>query len=145
MGIGGGICPQVDDPDYLMDCFEVVRELAEDGVLLSACTVSSGGIMAALEHMRSEGAGCRADISGILSAREEPDAVRILFSEVPGAIIQIRNADFDYVDAELLLQDVAWFPLGHPSADGLLHIDTSAKSGIQTILESLMQNAEVED
>ena len=145
MGIGGGVCPQVDDPDYLMDCFEVVRELAEDGVLISAGTVSSGGIMATLERMRSEGAGCRADISGIMSARSEADAVRILFSEVPGAIIQIRDSDFDYVDAEFLLQDVAWFPLGHPSADGLLHIDSSAKSGIQTILESLMQNAEGED
>ena len=145
MGISGGICPQVDDPDYLMDCFEVVRELAEDGVLLSASTVSSGGIMAALERMRSHGVGCRADISGLMSASEDSDSVRLLFSEVPGAIIQIRDSDFDYVDAEFLLQDVAWFPLGHPSADGLLHIDSSAKSGIQTILESLMQNAEGED
>lgn len=145
LGIGGGVCPQVDDPDYLMDCFEVVRELAEDGVLLSAATVSSGGIMATLERMRGGGSGCTADVSGIMSARAENDPVRILFSEVPGAIIQIRDSDFDYVDAELLLQDVAWFPLGHPSADGQLHIDASAKSGIQTILESLMQNAEGED
>lgn len=145
LGIGGGVCPQVDDPDYLMDCFEVVRELAEDGVLLSAGTVFSGGIMAALERLRCEGAGCTADISDIMSAKAESDPVRILFSEVPGAIIQIRDSDFDYVDAEFLLQDVAWFPLGHPSADGQLHVDVSAKSGIQTILESLMQNAEGED
>lgn len=145
IGISGGICPQVDDPDYLMDCFEVVRELAEDGVLLSAGTVSSGGIMATLERMRCEGAGCSADISGLMSSRGESDPVRILFSEVPGAIIQIRDPDFDYVDAEFLLQDVAWFPLGHPSADGQLHVETSVKSGIQTILESLMQNAEGED
>lgn len=145
LGFGGGICPQVDDPDYLMDCFEVVRELAEDGVLLSAGTVSSGGIIAALERMRGEGAGCSAVISGIMSACGESDPVRILFSEVPGAIIQIRDTDFDYVDAEFLLQDVAWFPLGHPSADGQLHLETTAKSGIQTILESLMQNAEGED
>ncbi|MBR4808872.1 MAG: hypothetical protein IK031_01165 [Bacteroidales bacterium] len=145
LGFSGGVCPQVDDPDYLMDCFEVVRELAEDGVLLSASTVSSGGIISALERMRCPGAGCTADISGIMSASGETDPVRILFSEVPGAVIQIRDTDFDYVDAEFLLQDVAWFPLGHPSPDGQLHLATTAKSGIQTILESLMQNAEGED
>ena len=71
--------------------------------------------------------------------------VRLLFSEVPGAIIQVRDADFDYIDAEFILQDVAYFPLGHPSADGELHLASSAKTGIQTILESLMQNAEGED
>ena len=145
LGLGGGIAPAVDDPDYLMDCFEVVRELAEDGVLLSASTVSGGGLMAALDRMCTPGAGINADISAIMNASGETDSVRILFSEVPGAVIQIRDSDFDYVDAEFLLQDVAWFPLGHPCADGLLHIDTTAKSGIQTILESLMQNAEGED
>lgn len=145
MGYGGGTCPQVDDPDYLMDCFEVVRELAEDGVLLSARTVSSGGLATALDGMVSPGAGVQADISGIMSSSGETDPVRILFSEVPGAVLQIRDADFDYVDAEFLLQDVAWFPLGHPCDDGLLHLGTTAKSGIQTILESLMQNAEGED
>lgn len=145
LGFGGGVCPQVDDPDYLMDCFEVVRELAEDGVLLSASTVSSGGLLTALDRMRGPGAGVTADIAGIMSASGETDPVRILFSEVPGAVIQIRDTDFDYADAEFLLQDVAWFPLGHPSADGLLHLETTAKSGIQTILESLMQNAEGED
>ncbi len=145
LGFGGGICPQIDDPDYFMDCFEVVRELAEDGVLLSAATVSSGGLVAALDSMRAPEAGATADISGIMEASGESDPVRILFSEVPGAIIQIRDSDFDYADAEFLLQDVAWFPLGHPATDGQLHLDTTAKSGIQTILESLIQNAEGED
>jgi len=145
LGIGGGTAPQVDDPDYLMDCFEVVRELAEDGVLLSSRTVLYGGLMMALDRMCAPDVGVKADIAGILSASGEEDPVRILFAELPGAVIQIRDVDFDYVDAELLLQDVAWFPLGHPTPDGLLHIDTTAKSGIQTILESLIQNAEGED
>ena len=91
------------------------------------------------------GVGCGADISDLMQACGETDPVRIFFSEVPGAVIQVRDSDFDYIDAEFLLQDVAYYPLGHPTADGRLHLCTAAKTGIQTILESLMQNAEGED
>lgn len=145
LGLKGGMAPQVEDADYLMDCFEVVREFAEDGVLLSAATVSEGGLYSTLRRMSSDGTGVRADVSGIMRACSEKDPVRILFGEVPGAVIQIRDADFDYIDAEFLLQDVAFFPLGHPASDSGIHIEYSAVSGIQTILESLMQNAEGED
>ena len=31
-----------------------------------------------------------------------------------GAIIQIKDSDYDYVDAEFLLQDIAYYPIGHP-------------------------------
>ncbi len=145
MGLAGGAAPQTGDADYLMDCFEVVRELAEDGILLSARTVLSGGLLAALDLLCSGGTGAHADISGILHSCPQANPVQILFSEVPGAVIQIRDSDFDYVDAEFLLQDVAWFPLGHPVPDGSLTLETTARQGIQTILESLMQNAEGED
>ena len=145
LGLAGGIAPNVDDPDYLIDCFEVARELAEDGVLLSAGTVTSGGLITSLDHMCSGGVGADIDVSGIIRSCGETNPVRILFSEVPGAVIQIRDADFDYVDAEFLLQDVAWFPLGHPTAGGGLKIQTTSPPGIQGILESLMQNAEGED
>ena len=145
LGLRGGIAPQVTDADYLIDCFEVVRELAEDGVLLSASTVGAGGLMNALRRMCADGVGVGADISGITHASGETDSVRILFSELPGAVIQVRDSDFDYIDAEFLLQDVAYFPLGHPVPGGKLTLEASSRNGIQTILESLMQNAEGED
>lgn len=145
LGLKSGVAPQLTDADYLMDCFEVVREMAEDGVLLSAVTVAEGGLYPALKRMTADGTGARVDISGIMRACAEDDIVRILFGEVPGAIIQIRDADFDYIDAEFLLQDIAYFPMGHPDPMGRLKLEHSARSGIQTILESLMQNAEGED
>ena len=145
LGIGGGIAPQVDDPDYLMDCFELVRELAEDGVLLSAGTVCSGGLMGALGRMGSEGVGAGIDISGVMRSSGEKDLVRVLFAEVPGAVLQVRDSDFDYIDAEFILQDVAYFPLGHPSAEAGIRLDNSSRPGVQAILESLIQNAEGED
>jgi len=82
----------------------------------------------------------------VMRAGQEQDPVRILFSEVPGVVVQINDADFDYLDAELLLQDVAFYPLGHPDPDRTdVRVKASAKSGIQTILESLIRNAEGED
>lgn len=146
LGIGGGISPQINDSDYFIDCFEVVRELVEDGIVLSGVTVGDGGLLSAVSRLCGGNCGATIDISEIVNASGESNIVRILFSEVPGVVIQIRDIDFDYVDAELLLQDVAFYPLGHPAAgtDGI-RVRSSAKSKIQTILESLLQNAEGED
>lgn len=146
LGLGGGVPPQVGDADYFIDCFEVVRELVEDKILLAGNTIRFGGLIKALGQMTSDTVGARIDLSGIMKSYQENDIVRILFSEVPGAIVQIRDIDFDYLDAQLLLQDVAFFPLGHPvPGSSEIGIDASAKSGIQNILETLMQNAEGED
>lgn len=146
LGLGGGAAPMIDDADYFMDCFEVLRELSEDGILLSAATVGEGGLLKALSTLSADGTGLTLDISDIMRASQEKNPVRVLFSEVPGVVIQIRDSDFDYLDAELLLQDVAFYPLGHPTPDRAeLHVKSSAKTGIQNILESLIQNAEGED
>ena len=145
LGLGGGPSPQITDADYFADCFEVVRELVEDGILLSGGTVGEGGLLRAVRQMAA-GCGLTVDISGILQSYQEKEPVRVLFSEVPGALVQIHDADFDYLDAELLLQDVAFFPLGHPvPGPPEVRVKASAKTGIQTILESLMRNAEGED
>ena len=145
LGMGGGPAPQITDADYFLDCFEVVRELVEDGVVIAGATVGEGGLLKAVRGM-VDGAGLNVDLSDVMRSYQEQNPLRILFSELPGVVIQIRDTDFDYLDAELLLQDVAFFPLGHPvpgSSD--IRVKASAKSGIQTILESLMQNAEGED
>lgn len=142
----GDVPADISDADCFIDCFEVVREFVEDGLLLSGASVGEGGLMTTLDMMTGEGCGLAADISAIMHSYQEKHAARVLFSELPGVVVQIRDSDFDYLDAELLLQDVAYFPLGHPSAE-LTGVDVkfSEKSGIQTILESLMRNAEGED
>lgn len=84
--------------------------------------------------------GAVLDISDIRRVCADADAVSLLFAEVPGVLIQIRDIDFDYMDAELLLQDVAFYPLGHPAANGgAVRVRSSAKTGIQNILDSLVQ------
>ena len=141
------VAPAVNDPDYFLDCYEVVRELVEDGILLSGATVSDGGLLAALKGMTSFRTGAQIDLTDLRRATGEEDPVRLLFSAVPGALVQIRDIDFDYIDAELLLQDVAFYPLGHPAEGGNVTLRSSSKIGIQNILESLIrkQGGEGED
>ena len=140
MEVKGGVAPNMEDPDYFLDCFEVVREMSEDGILLSASTVGRGGIIKAIDKMCSEIIGADIDISQLRRAYPSSDAVRILFSEVPGVLIQISDSDFDYVDAELLLQDVMYFPLGHAVCrSGGVRVSWSDKSAIGAILDSLIR------
>lgn len=141
----GAAAPIVEDADYFIDCYEVVREFAEDGVLLAAATVGKGGLIEAVDAMCSEAVGVEINLADLQKAAQDKSRTQLLFAEVPGVLIQIRDSDYDYVDAELLLQDVAYFPLGNPDSTGTVRLDCSAKSGIQVILNSLIQNAEGED
>lgn len=140
LGIKGGKSPRMEDSDYLIDCVELVRELVEDGILLSAATVRRGGLLSTLDSMTSEAIGMDIDISGLLRAYPSSDPCRILFSELPGAVIQISDSDFDYIDAEMILQDLMYFPLGHPSvAHKGVRLAWGQKTGIEAILDSLVR------
>lgn len=146
LGLGGGSAPEISDPDYFMDCFELVREFVEDGVAVAGTRVGGGGLISAVKSMCVPDVGAGIDISDLMRASDESNVVRVLFSEVPGVLLQIKDLDFDYIDAECLLQDIAFFPLGHPVAGNSdVRVKSSAKTGIQTILDTLMQNAEGED
>lgn len=143
LGLGGGIAPKIEDPDYFMDCYEVVREMVEDGVIVAGATVGDGGLLTAVKRMTAGGVGAELDLSDVMKAFQEKDRIRILFGEVPGVVVQIRDLDFDYLDAELLLQDVLFFPLGHPvHGSDSVRVKASAKTGLQTILESLLTSSQ---
>ena len=108
--------------------------------MLAGTTVGEGGLLPALKSMTTSRTGAILDLSDVKRAYADADMISLLFSEIPGVIIQIRDIDFDYIDAELLLQDVAFYPLGHPAANGgAVRVKASAKTGIQNILESLVQ------
>lgn len=147
LGVSGEVTPQIIDADYLIDCYEVVREMVEDGIFLSGVTVGRGGLMAAMRAISTPEWGVDAELGALAEAAGEKDIVRLLFSEVPGVLVQIADGDYDYIDAEMLLQDVAFFPLGHPVAGGGVSAHISDRSPIQSILESIIrsQSSEGED
>jgi len=144
-----GICsdpaPRLVNADYFIDCYEVVRELVEDGVVVAGASVGEGGLMTALLAMAAGGHGTDIDLGELAKAQGEKDLVRLLFAEVPGVLIQIADIDYDYVDAELLLQDVAYYPLGHPkAADASVSVTSSDRTGIKGILDSLIRSQSLE-
>ena len=137
----GGAAPSIQEPDYFIDCYEVVRELNEDGIIMSGRTCADGGLAVAAAKMCGEG-GIDIDLSGILASYQESDPAKVLFGEVPGVLIQVSDENYDYVDSQFLLQDIAYYPVGHPSDghSGIVLME-SAKSGVAGILAALLDQA----
>ena len=137
----GGKAPDINDPDYFIDCYEVVRELTEDGIIMSGATVADGGLLTAAARMCG-GCGCDLDITRLSASYQEEDTTRILFGEVPGVLIQISEDNYDYVDSQFILQDVAYFPVGRPTAEHKgVKVSKTEKNGIADILASLLEQA----
>ena len=136
----GGKSPEISDPDYFIDCYEVVRELVEDGFVIAGATVADGGLITAAKDMCAE-AGMNIDVKGIMSSYQQ-ERHRVLFGEVPGVLLQVSDENYDYVDSQLLLQDIAYYPIGHPSAEPSgLTISETGKNGVADILASLLGHA----
>lgn len=141
VGYNGGKAPDINDPDYFIDCYEVVRELVEDGFIMSGVNVTDGGLITAAARMCG-GYGMDIDIKGIMSSYQEDGRSRVLFGEVPGIIMQISDENYDYVDSQLLLQDIAYYPMGRPSTDHTgIKISEDRKNGVADILAALLNQA----
>lgn len=140
-GHNGGSGPHIQDPDYFIDCYEVVRELVEDGIVMAGATVSDGGLATTAAKMCGI-CGLEMDISGILSSYQEKDTTKMLFSEIPGVLLQISDSDYDYLDSQLILQDIAYYPVGHPTSEFKgIRFRNERKIGVAGILASLLEQA----
>ncbi len=148
--LGGGdeVGPEIFDPDYFMDSYEVVHDLVEDGIALSGAVVGRGGLITAVEALLGD-YGLEMDLGGIQKTYMEDDPIRILFSEIPGVVLQISEADRDYVDSQFLLQDIAYYPLGHPEKimDGgrKIRFTVESRDELSRILASLLDGQKSED
>ena len=57
-------------------------------------------------------------------------------------LIQISDENYDYVDSQFLLQDIAYYPIGRPSGTGSgLTFTETFKTGVADILASLLEQA----
>lgn len=138
LGVGGGPALVMDDPDYFIDCFEVVRDLVEDGVVLSSRTVCDGGLAVAAKKLAATtGLGISLNINGLSRAYNEPDRMKLLFAEIPGVLLQFNEADADYVDSQFLLQDVAYYRVGTVSPDIRGIVLEPRSNGVENIIASL--------
>lgn len=140
-GHNGGSSPHISDPDYFIDCYEVVRELVEDGFIAAGVTIADGGLAKAVQDICGQ-MGIQMNLKGIMTSYMDDDTTRILFSEIPGVIVQVDTCDMDYIDSQLLLQDVAYYPIGSPDNKFTgIRLEEGKTVTVAGILESLINQA----
>lgn len=95
----GDEAPTVTDAEYFKNTFAAVQELVNRGLILSGHDISAGGMITTMLEM------CFANPRGGLEARfdkiRHADLIKILFSENPGVIIQVKHHHL----VEKILQD----------------------------------------
>ena len=95
----GDEAPTVTDAEYFKNTFTAVQELLNRGLILAGHDISAGGMITAMLEM------CFANPQGGLEARfdkiRHADLIKILFSENPGVIIQVKHHHL----VEKILQD----------------------------------------
>ncbi len=81
--------PTVQDTEYFRNAFNAVQELIDRGLILAGHDISAGGIVTAMLEM------CFANPQGGLEARldklHHADLIKILFSENPGVLLQVKH------------------------------------------------------
>jgi phosphoribosylformylglycinamidine synthase len=106
----GNEAPFVTDPVYFKEAFNTVQNLIKTGKILAGHDISAGGMLTTLLEMCFS--NTTGGISVNLSAINESDTVKLLFSQNPGIIIQVKD---EMEIAEILLdKGISYFSIGHP-------------------------------
>jgi phosphoribosylformylglycinamidine synthase len=124
--------PTVKDPYYFAEVFDIIQSLIIKNKILSGHDISAGGMLTTLLEM------CFSNTSGgitvNISALNEPDTVKILFSQNPGIIIQVKD---EIEVAEILLEHgISYFSIGHPVDERTLFV-TNGKDKIEFDIDKL--------
>ncbi len=81
--------PDIHDTEYLVSTFNAVQDQIKSGKILAGHDVSAGGLITTLLEMTFSvnNLGMDLDLSGI----PEEDLIKILFSENPGLVLQMKD------------------------------------------------------
>ena len=114
----GDEVPTVKDPFYFKEAFDTIQGMILKNKILSGHDISAGGMLTTLLEM------CFSNTTGgitvNLSALDEKDTIKILFSQNPGIIIQVK--DEDEIAETLLENGISYYSIGHPVNDRTLLI-----------------------
>jgi phosphoribosylformylglycinamidine synthase len=113
LGQLGEDTPSVYDAGYFVKAFNTIQILIENQSILAGHDISSGGILTTLLEMcfAQNYGGIELNLTGL----DEPDSVKLLFSENPGIIVQPK----DYAEFEdtLNINGVGFVKIGNPTND----------------------------
>ena len=81
----GDVSPDLDRPQLLKDCFNLVQDLIRKGICTSGHDISDGGLITCLLEMAfASNCGLEANISS-----ENNTDIEVLFAEEPGVVIEV--------------------------------------------------------
>lgn len=91
LGMLGNLVPDIKDSQYFISAFNTIQSLIDNGLILSGHDISAGGMAIALLEMAfpTPGYGMEIDLSSI----HQPDTIKLLYSEQPGVILQVKEVD----------------------------------------------------
>lgn len=117
----GNQAPDLDDPEDLKAFFAVIQGLNSEDKLLAYHDRSDGGLFATLAEMAFAG-HTGLDIKLEMLAENADEALAALFSEELGAVIQVRQADTEFVLMQLAAAGLGECAqvIGRPETDDLL-------------------------
>ena len=108
----GDDVPTIQNPEYFSDAFMAIQKMIGEGLVLAGHDISAGGIITCLLEM------CFANTKGGLNINfekiQEGDIIKVLFSENPGVVIQVRDSDAARVKKILEDAGVGYCKIGSP-------------------------------
>lgn len=86
----GTITPTVSDSNYFVRAFNTIQKLIKEDKILAGHDISSGGIITTLLEMNfpNQNGGLIVNLNSF----DETELIKILFSENPGVIIQVKDS-----------------------------------------------------
>jgi phosphoribosylformylglycinamidine synthase len=120
----GNEVPTVTDFAYFKEVFDTIQGLILKEKILSGHDISAGGMLTTLLEM------CFSNTVGGLTinttALNEKDTVKMLFSQNPGIIIQVKDED---EVAEILLENgISYFSIGHPVEERTIFVTNNSST-----------------
>ena len=113
LGKVGDDVPTVQNAEYFADCFNAIQELIEKGWIMAGHDISAGGLITTLLEMcfANTRGGMHINLHNICA---NGDAVKALFAENPGVVIQVSDklkfALFDYLEDH----GIGYAKIGYP-------------------------------
>ena len=119
----GRTTPTIKDAEYFRKTFNAVQELITRNKIIAGHDISSGGIITTLLEMTFGLNNTGLDIN--LSELDENDIIKLLFSENPGIIIQVKDNDF--VNEFLKNNNIDYHIIGKPCSERLIKLKNNSE------------------
>ena len=95
MGNVGLETPSIQNPEFFKKTFNVVQDLIKNELIIAGHDIGSGGLITSLLEMCFPSINISANID--LSALNEKDSVKLLFSENCGLIVQSKSMEIEKI------------------------------------------------